>query len=261
LGETRVITRTVVLHGPTLSYAIPLANGTYDLTLKFAEIYFTSADQRIFDVLVEGVERISNLDIFTAAGGANTAYDVTIPVTVSDGTLNINFNSDVTNAKVSAIKVVPAAIPTPTPTPTPTPGPVACSQYTQSSTIPTGYASPYDVVSSPSTNLMNVTCDVSSARVDLGKGDPLQYIYNTGYLFKTGGTNWTSIPYTSSESLIANAWYPKSANTTIALTSTELSQPSYNLAYICSWTGTQWKCGCRDAMCTQSYWMIQSFKR
>jgi len=41
--------------------------------------------------------------------------------------------------------------------------------------------------------------------IDLGKGSSNQYIYNTGYLFKTGGTNWTPISYTSTESLIANA--------------------------------------------------------
>src|SRR5215211_495223 len=40
--------------GSSLSYNIPLTNGTYDLTLKFAEIYFTSAVRRVFDVLVEG---------------------------------------------------------------------------------------------------------------------------------------------------------------------------------------------------------------
>jgi hypothetical protein len=151
-----------------------------------------------------------------------------------------------------------------TPTPTPTPGPIACSQYTTSSTIPTGYASPYDVVSSPSTNLIQATCSSTGSgqvTLDLGKNDPLQYIYNTGYLFKTGGTQWTPISYTSAEALIANAWYPKSANTTITMTSTELANPSYSLAYICSWTGSQWKCGCRDQACTESYWQIQSFKR
>jgi hypothetical protein len=58
-----------------------------------------------------------------------------------------------------------------------------------------------------------------------GKGDPLQYIYNQGYLFKTGGTNWSPIPYTSTESLIANAWYPKTANTTISLKSTGAPEP------------------------------------
>jgi hypothetical protein len=144
---------------------------------------------------------------------------------------------------------------------TPASGPVSCSLYTPSTQIPTGFASPYDVLSSPSMNLMNVTCDVTSAKIDLGKGDPLQYIYNQGYLFKTGGTNWTPVPYTSTEQLIANAWYPKTANTTISLTSTELSQPSYVLAYLCTWTGSSWKCGCRDSACTQSYWQIQSFKR
>jgi hypothetical protein len=47
--------------------------------------------------------------------------------------------------------------------------------------------------------------------------------------------------------------YPKTANTTIAMTSTELANPSYNLAYICSWVGNAWKCGCRDSACAQRY--------
>jgi hypothetical protein len=141
-------------------------------------------------------------------------------------------------------------------------GPTACSQYTPSTIIPNGFASPYDVVSSPSTNLMTATClTLTTAKLDLGKNDPLQYIYNQGYLFKTGATNWTPINYTSPESLIANAWYPKTATANIAMTQTELQNPNYNLAYLCSWTGTAWKCGCRDQACTQSYWMIQSFKR
>jgi hypothetical protein len=87
------------------------------------------------------------------------------------------------------------------------------------------------------------------------------YIYNQGYLFKTGGTNWTSIPYTSTETLVANAWYPKTATTNLSLTSTELAQPSYVLGYVCTWQTSQWKCGCRDNACAQSYWQIQSFKR
>jgi hypothetical protein len=64
--------------------------------------------------------------------------------------------------------------------------------------------------------------------------------YNTGYLFKTGGSAWTPVPYTSTEQLIANAWYPKTANATIAMTTAELANPSYVLGYICSWTGGAW---------------------
>ncbi|MDP9144614.1 MAG: hypothetical protein M3N43_07935, partial [Actinomycetota bacterium] len=139
---------------------------------------------------------------------------------------------------------------TPTPTPTPTPSPTACSQYTPSTTIPTGFVSPYDVVSSPSTNLIQTTCTTNSVTVNLGKGDPLQYIYNTGYLYKTGQITWSPVPYTSPESLIANAWYPKSASATISMTSAELQNPSYVLGYLCTWTGSAWKCGCRDAACT-----------
>lgn len=236
-------------YGNPFSYDVPIQNGNYTVTLKFAETFLTGPNQRIFSVSAEGATVLSNIDIYAAAG-ADSAYDRTFPVTVSDGTLNLTFSASVENAKVNAIKVVPASS-----------GPIACSQYTSTSAIPTGYASPYDVVSSPSTNLMQVTCDVSSARVDLGKGDPLQYIYNQGYLFKTGGTSWTPVPYTSTEQLIAGAWYPKTATATISLTSTELANPSYSLAYICTWMGSSWKCGCRDASCTQSYWQIQSFKR
>jgi hypothetical protein len=52
-----------------------------------------------------------------------------------------------------------------------------CSLYTPTSPIPQGFGSPYDVVSSPSTNLIKTTCDTTSVRVDLGRADPLQYIY------------------------------------------------------------------------------------
>jgi hypothetical protein len=99
-------------------------------------------------------------------------------------TVNGNPTTNATEARELQIYGTPGS--TPTPTPTPTPGLVACSQYTPSSTIPTGYASPYDVVTSPNTNLMNVTClTLTDARLDLGRGDPLQYIYNQGYLFNS----------------------------------------------------------------------------
>jgi hypothetical protein len=59
-------------------------------------------------------------------------------------------------------------------------GLTVCSLYTSTSVIPVGFGSPYDVVSSPSTNLMNVTCHSigsGQATIDRGKSDPLQYIY------------------------------------------------------------------------------------
>jgi hypothetical protein len=86
------------------SYAIPLANGNYKVTLKLAEIYWSAKGKRQFDVKAEGKVVVSNLDL-VARAGANTAYDVTVPVSVQDGTLNLQFLTDINNAKVSAILV------------------------------------------------------------------------------------------------------------------------------------------------------------
>lgn len=74
------------------SYNIPLPNGNYTVTLKFAETYWTTAGHRIFNVSMQGMPVISNLDI-CAMAGANTAYDVPVAVTVTNGTLNIDFQS------------------------------------------------------------------------------------------------------------------------------------------------------------------------
>jgi hypothetical protein len=86
------------------SYGIPVANGDYLVTLKFAEIYWTQPGQRVFNVLVEGVKVIGKLDL-VAKVGPNAAYDVTLPVHVTDGKLNIAFRSVVDAAKVSGILV------------------------------------------------------------------------------------------------------------------------------------------------------------
>ena len=109
-STTAAITGTV---DPTLyqterygnfSYNIPLANGNYNVTLKFAEIYWSASGKRVFDVSMQGTQVVSNLDIF-AQVGKDAAYDVTIPVSVTNGTLNITFSTVIDNAKVSAIEV------------------------------------------------------------------------------------------------------------------------------------------------------------
>ncbi|MCX5910170.1 MAG: malectin domain-containing carbohydrate-binding protein, partial [Deltaproteobacteria bacterium] len=89
------------------SYNIPLLNGTYQVVLKFAEIYayLYGPNSRIFDVKIEGKEVISNLDLFIKAGKYK-AYDVTVPVTITDGVLNIEFRTDENAAKVNAILVL-----------------------------------------------------------------------------------------------------------------------------------------------------------
>ncbi len=46
------------------SYEIPLSNGNYTVVLKFAEIYWNQAGQRVFDVLINGNRVVAGLDVF-----------------------------------------------------------------------------------------------------------------------------------------------------------------------------------------------------
>jgi hypothetical protein len=64
----------------------------------------TGAGQRVFNVLFEGVKVLPHLDV-VATVGPNAAYDVTLPVRVTDGQLNIAFLPVVDYATVSAIVV------------------------------------------------------------------------------------------------------------------------------------------------------------
>ncbi|RYZ21009.1 MAG: T9SS type A sorting domain-containing protein, partial [Chitinophagaceae bacterium] len=121
--------------GNSFSYAFPVPNGQYKVVLHFAEIYWTTAGNRVFDVSIEGTRRLDNFDI-VARAGAFTAIADTFAVTVSDGTLNIAFSSLTAtggkdNAKVSAIEVLGASAP-----PANTP-PVANAGSAQTITLPT----------------------------------------------------------------------------------------------------------------------------
>ncbi|UOQ68637.1 PKD domain-containing protein [Hymenobacter volaticus] len=92
----------------TMSYNLPVTNGTYTVKLHFAEVYWGGAGQRVFDVSAEGTKVLTAYDIFKKVG-QNTATIETLTVTVTDGTLNIAFAKGATGAdepKVSAIEVL-----------------------------------------------------------------------------------------------------------------------------------------------------------
>jgi hypothetical protein len=86
------------------SYTIPLENGSYDVVLKFAEIFWNEPGRRIFDVEVEGEEVVNDLDLIFRTD-QYTAYDVVMPVNITDGELNVDFISVADNAKLSALEI------------------------------------------------------------------------------------------------------------------------------------------------------------
>jgi hypothetical protein len=103
----------------SFSYNIPVAGGSqnYLVALKFAESVATGPGQRVFDVAVNGILMVNNLDLFSQAG-ANTAFDLVIPVTTSSDILSIQFQPDAASglgAKVDAIMVGAAQVLPPAP--------------------------------------------------------------------------------------------------------------------------------------------------
>lgn len=87
-------------------YTFPVPNGSYNVKLKFAEIFFTSAGQRVFNIQINGTTVQSNFDPFVAAGNAaNRAVDLTFPVTVSTGQIQITLVPVTSAPKVNAIEI------------------------------------------------------------------------------------------------------------------------------------------------------------
>ena len=54
---------------------------------------------------MQGVTVLSRFDIIAKSGGYLNPYDVTIPVTVSNGVLSIKFTNVVDSAKINAFVV------------------------------------------------------------------------------------------------------------------------------------------------------------
>ena len=61
--------------------------------LKFSEVYFNAAGQKVFDVVLNNDHSIvSDLDIY-AMVGHGVAYDEVIPFTIADGMLKVQVRS------------------------------------------------------------------------------------------------------------------------------------------------------------------------
>ncbi|HEX2933902.1 MAG TPA: endo-1,4-beta-xylanase [Bacteroidales bacterium] len=94
-------------YGSFLAYSIPVESGKeYKVTLKFAEIYFSSAGSRLFDVNVESQSFLSNYDVFAEAGGKNIAKDTSINITPTDSYINIELTSKSSNASIKGIEII-----------------------------------------------------------------------------------------------------------------------------------------------------------
>ena len=87
--DNRLLFSLLRYHTKSFSYYVPLqGEGKYLLVLKFSEVFFEEPHKKVFDVLLNDVPVISDLDIFNLVGHA-TAHDEYIPLTLSRGKLFI----------------------------------------------------------------------------------------------------------------------------------------------------------------------------
>jgi beta-glucanase (GH16 family) len=90
------------------TYTIPgfTAGSSHAVRLHFAEIYWSSAGSRIFNVSINGTQVLSNFDIFAAAGAKNKAIIEQFTMNAnSSGQYVIQFTSVKDNSLVSGIEV------------------------------------------------------------------------------------------------------------------------------------------------------------
>lgn len=103
------------------TYTFNVPPGSYQVTLKFAELYsgITGPGQRMFNVLINGSQVLTDLDIFAEVGFRTADDKIFNNISPSAGKIIIQFATGSADLpKVSAIQII-SMPPTPTPSPTP----------------------------------------------------------------------------------------------------------------------------------------------
>ena len=103
------------------TYAFPglTAGANYTVRLHFAEEFWTTAGSRIFNVLINGTQVLTNFDILATAGAEYKAVVEQFTIAASSsGQVTIQFVTVKDNAQVNGIEILPASGSSPPPTPT-----------------------------------------------------------------------------------------------------------------------------------------------
>jgi hypothetical protein len=80
-------------------------------------------------------------------------------------------------------------------------------------------------------------------------------VYKTGYYYHSG--SWRPFTTTGTPLQGSTVWLSGRGTYTAASAPTT---DHYWVGYTCQWIHSAWKCGCRDAACTQNLWQLQGVK-
>ena len=98
-----------------IHYQFAVPNGTFTVNLKFAELYYSGPNQRIFNIALNGQAVLSNFDEYAAAGTNFTATDHVFTLVVTNGQVDIQLLPVVSNPTICAIEIVATALAPPPP--------------------------------------------------------------------------------------------------------------------------------------------------
>ncbi len=85
-------------------YDIPVTNGDYFVRLHFVENYWTVPGTRVFNTVIENKVVLTNFDIY-AQVGYRAALVKDIPVTVTDGVMNMKFDPTANRVGIAAVEI------------------------------------------------------------------------------------------------------------------------------------------------------------
>ena len=138
---------------------------------------------------------------------------------------------------------------------------IPCHQIQQGGLVQTGFGVPYDVVTGVNALTLTADCNTRSGAITakIGSGSSWQYIYEGGYHWFNN--QWVPFKYSGPNPAAAGSpWYIANAGAAITSNLQTMQQGGFFIGYICTWTGNQWKCGCRDSACTNPNWQLQTYK-
>jgi Malectin domain/IPT/TIG domain len=93
-------------HPQPFQYIIPVPRqAVYSVRMHFAEIVYTAAGQRVFEVWVNGRQIMAALDIFAEVGYA-TNFILSVDAKVTDNKVTIEFIPNKENPKISGIAII-----------------------------------------------------------------------------------------------------------------------------------------------------------
>ncbi|MEM8955347.1 MAG: malectin domain-containing carbohydrate-binding protein [Verrucomicrobiota bacterium] len=94
--------------GSFTGYSIPVTNGNYLVYLQLAETFFTEDAKRVFDLSIEGLLVLDDIDLHATAPGKWVAIRRAFSTSVSDSSLDLSVFASENNPLINAIVVVAA---------------------------------------------------------------------------------------------------------------------------------------------------------